>query len=101
MIKVGVVGATGYAGEELLRILVNHPKVQVTALAAKIEKPQKISDIFPYFKEKLDLVCDELDVEEFSKKCDFVFLALPHRVSMEFAPKFLKKGKDTKSMGLS
>ena len=93
MIKVGVVGATGYAGEELLRILVNHPKVKVTALAAKVEKAQKISEIFPYFKKKLELVCGELDFEDFSGKCDFVFLALPHRISMEFAPKFLEKGK--------
>lgn len=93
MIKVGIIGATGYAGEELLRILVNHPKVKVTALAAKVEKPQKISEIFPYLKTKLELVCGDLEMEDFSGKCEFVFLALPHRVSMEYAPKFLDKGK--------
>jgi N-acetyl-gamma-glutamyl-phosphate reductase len=93
MIKVGVVGATGYAGEELLKILLGHPKVKITALAAKVERPQKISEIFPYFEGKLELICGELDAEDFSKKCDLIFLALPHRISMEFAPRFLKKGK--------
>ena len=93
MLKVGIMGASGYAGEELIRILLNHPKVQITVLAAKIDNKQAIYNLYPWLKGKLDLECSDLSKEEVSKKCDVVFLALPHKVSMEVAPLFLKEGK--------
>jgi N-acetyl-gamma-glutamyl-phosphate reductase len=93
MIKTAIVGATGYAGEELLKILVNHPQVEITSVSAKIDKPQKISEIFPYLSGKIDLVCAEPEFARIVPDCDLVFLALPHRVSMEVAPRFLQGGK--------
>ena len=93
MIKVGVVGATGYTGEELVRLLVQHPKVNITALTAKIEKPTKFYDIFKYFSGKIDLVCKDLNIKEVIRLCDLVFLALPHRVSMQVVPEIHKAGK--------
>ncbi|MFH1779195.1 MAG: N-acetyl-gamma-glutamyl-phosphate reductase [Candidatus Omnitrophota bacterium] len=93
ILKVAVVGATGYAGCELIKILLRHPKIKITSLSAKIEKPEPISNIFPIFKGLIDLVCDELDVKAVSKAADFIFLALPHKVSMEAAPNFLELGK--------
>ncbi len=93
MIRVAVVGATGYAGEELLRILIRHPQVKVNSVSAKIDAPQKISRIFPELGGKLDLVCQEPDFSKIVPECEMAFLALPHRVSMEVAPEFLKTGK--------
>ncbi len=93
MLKVAVVGATGYAGEELLKILIKHPQVEICSVSAKIDKPRKISEIFPEFAGKLDLVCQEPDFAQIVPNCDLAFLALPHRVSMEIAPEFLKQGK--------
>ncbi|MFH1407051.1 MAG: N-acetyl-gamma-glutamyl-phosphate reductase [Candidatus Omnitrophota bacterium] len=93
MINVAVVGATGYAGEELIKVLLRHPGVKITSVSAKIDKPQKISEIFPAFKGSLDLVCAGPDIKEILEKSEVVFLALPHRVSMEYAPEFLKAGK--------
>ncbi|MFC1698495.1 N-acetyl-gamma-glutamyl-phosphate reductase [Candidatus Omnitrophota bacterium] len=93
MLKVAIVGATGYAGEELLKILVHHPEVEITSLSAKIDKPQKINKIFPELGKELDLVCSEPDFSNIVPNCELVFLALPHRVSMEVAPLFLKAGK--------
>ncbi|RKY37118.1 MAG: N-acetyl-gamma-glutamyl-phosphate reductase [Candidatus Omnitrophota bacterium] len=94
MLKAAVIGATGYAGEELLKILVRHPEVEITHLVAKIDQPCAISLIFPYFAHILDLECgNEINVEEICKHSDVVFLALPHRVSMEIAPAFLRAGK--------
>jgi len=93
MLKVGIMGASGYAGEELIRILLNHPEVQITVLAAKIDNKQAIYNLYPWLKGKLDLECSDLTREEVSKKSEVVFLALPHKVSMEVAPLFLKKGK--------
>jgi len=91
MLKIGIMGASGYAGEELLRILLDHPEVQITAVAAKID-PVNICKLYPWLKGRLDLECRDMSAEELSKKCDMVFLALPHKASMQFAPIFLKQG---------
>ena len=93
MIKVAIVGATGYAGEELVKILINHPQVKIVSLSAKIDKPQKIGKIFPNFSGKIDLVCGQPDFSKIVPECDLAFLALPHGVSMEVAAKFLEAGK--------
>ena len=93
MVKVAVVGATGYAGEELLKILVKHPQVEIVSVSAKIDRPEKINKIFPHLSAKLDLICAEPDFSQIVPNCDLAFLALPHRVSMEVAPEFLKSGK--------
>jgi N-acetyl-gamma-glutamyl-phosphate reductase len=93
MLNVGIVGATGYAGEELIAILLRHPGVLITSLSAQIDKPRKISEIFSQFKNKLNLICALPDKSEIILKCDLVFLALPHTVSMEIAPKLLGAGK--------
>jgi N-acetyl-gamma-glutamyl-phosphate reductase len=93
MLKVGVAGATGYTGEELVKILINHKNVRITELSAVIEKEEPISSIFPAFKGRLDLICHKPSLENMSRNVDIVFLALPHRVSMEAAPVFLNAKK--------
>lgn len=89
MLNVGIVGATGYAGEELIHVLLKHPNARITNLSASIDKPQKISEIFPKFKNRIDLTCARPNIKEIIAKCDLIFLALPHTVSMEIAPKLL------------
>jgi N-acetyl-gamma-glutamyl-phosphate reductase len=94
MIKVGIVGATGYTGSELIRILLKHPEVEITSLTAKIDEPQNIEEIFPDLKGRISLECRNLErIEEVAAKVDLVFLALPHKVSMTFVPQFLQMGK--------
>lgn len=93
MIKVGVVGATGYAGEEVIKILIKHKQVKVTELSAVIDKEDPISSIFPAFKGKIDIVCKKPDPEAMVRGVDLVFLGLPHKVSMELVPVFMKAGK--------
>ena len=94
MINVAVCGASGYTGLEIIKILLRHPKVKIAALTAKLDKPQKVSEVFPELLGIIDMMCDELVVGELlKKKVDLVFLALPHKVSMEYAPDFLDKGK--------
>lgn len=92
MLKVGIMGASGYAGEELIRILLGHPEVKITAVAAKIDNTA-IYKLYPWLRGMLDLECRDMRAEEISKKCDCIFLALPHKVSMQFAPLFLKDKK--------
>jgi N-acetyl-gamma-glutamyl-phosphate reductase len=93
MINIGIIGATGYAGEELIELLLGHAGVRIADISAKIEKPQDISDIFPKFRNRISLVCKEPDLKEICRKCDLIFLALPHTVSMEIVPKLLRAGK--------
>ncbi|MBU0504108.1 MAG: N-acetyl-gamma-glutamyl-phosphate reductase [Candidatus Omnitrophota bacterium] len=91
-INAGIAGATGYSGEVLVEMLLKHPDVRIAGLYASIDKP-KISDIFPKFKKRIDLECKKISASDMADKCDLVFLALPHTVSMEIAPKILSCGK--------
>jgi N-acetyl-gamma-glutamyl-phosphate reductase len=93
MINVGVVGATGYVGEELVAILLRHPGVKLTNISSRNSGGQKYSDSAPWFKGKTDIICESPDINKIAAKSDLVFLALPHTASMDFVPELLKKGK--------
>ncbi|MBP7055647.1 MAG: N-acetyl-gamma-glutamyl-phosphate reductase [Candidatus Omnitrophica bacterium] len=93
MVKVGVVGATGYAGEEVIKILMNHSGVKISSLQAVIDKEEPFSSIFPYFKGKVDIMCRKPDPDAMAKEVDLVFLGLPHKVSMDVVPAFIKAQK--------
>lgn len=93
MFKIGIIGATGYTGQELIEVLCGHPIVKITHLSAKIEEQQDISKIFCSLAGKIDLPCEPLKINEAIKQADIFFLALPHTVSMEIAAKILKADK--------
>ncbi len=92
MIKVGVLGATGYAGAELVRLLCAHKNAEITMLASKSFAGQKMSDVIPSLKNICDIVLEEADPEVAAKKCDVVFTALPHGVSHEVIKELHTKG---------
>ncbi len=92
-IRVGVIGATGYTGEEIVRILSGHPYAELTYVSGKEDRDIKIQEIFPYLSGKVDLDCKAFGFDEAVEKTDLVFLSLPHTVSMQYAPMFLKAGK--------
>ncbi len=93
-LRIAIAGATGYAGEELIRILRQHPSVQITTLAAsaKWDRPVPVGEVFPRFAGQLDLPVESLDPARLSRSCDVAFLALPHGVSMTLAPALLQGG---------
>ena len=76
MIKAGIVGGTGYTGVELLRILAGHPGVQITAITSRGEAGQKVSDIFPSLRKRVDLSFVNTEDSAFHH-CDVVFFATP------------------------
>lgn len=78
MLQCGIVGATGYAGSVLVSLLAAHPKVEITYLASHSYVGKRFSDIYPSLKGACDLVLQEENVEEASKHCSVLFLALPH-----------------------
>lgn len=84
-IKVGVVGATGYAGAELVRLLVNHPNVEIKSVASVSYDGQNIADIYPNLKEIVPMTLEM--PEEIIANCDIVFASVPHGVSEELAVK--------------
>jgi N-acetyl-gamma-glutamyl-phosphate reductase len=91
--RVGIVGATGYTGVELLRLLLKHPEVEVTALTSQKYAGIPIDQVFPSLMKTLSLKCEELNVDQISKKTDFIFTAVPHKTAMETVPLFYRQGK--------
>jgi N-acetyl-gamma-glutamyl-phosphate reductase len=91
--NIAIVGSSGYTGGELMRILLNHPHVTVTAITSEKSAGKPITSIFPHLAGLTSLVCEPLDPETISKKSDFVFLALPHVTAQEAAYRFHKLGK--------
>ena len=93
MIRVGVVGATGYAGAELVRILSGHPGVKLTILTSRKYTGERFDEIYPSMVGSVDLVCEEFDSEKICEKADFIFMALPHKLPMEFIPGLIRREK--------
>ncbi|MCP4115038.1 MAG: N-acetyl-gamma-glutamyl-phosphate reductase [Desulfobacteraceae bacterium] len=91
MIRVGIAGATGYTGAELVKLVAGHPGAELTAVTSQSYRGRAIQDIFPSMRNVVDLTCEALDVDTLSQKIDCVFLALPHKVSMNYASGFVEK----------
>ena len=91
-IKVGILGSTGYTGAELLRILVNHPGVNVSWLTSEKFSDENISRVFPHFEGFLDIECLSVSELAGAADVDIVFSCLPHGTSARFVSKFLGEG---------
>ena len=91
MIKAGVVGATGYAGAELVRLLKGHPGVRLAAVSSVSFEGKLLSEVYPSYFECCDMVCGTQ--EEVVKTCGVVFAALPSGFSQKLAAACLAKGK--------
>jgi N-acetyl-gamma-glutamyl-phosphate reductase len=88
-----VVGATGYAGAELVRLLCGHPNVALTVITSRQYAGTAFDTIYPSLKGFIDLDCSGSDPTVVAKHADVVFLALPHKASMAMAPDLLDAGK--------
>lgn len=92
MIKAGVLGGTGYAGIETVRLLLRHPQVELTRIVSQTYAGQPIAEVYPSLQGICDLTCSALDVEDVASACDVVFTALPHGASKEVIPALYDKG---------
>ncbi|MBX9687037.1 MAG: N-acetyl-gamma-glutamyl-phosphate reductase [Candidatus Obscuribacterales bacterium] len=77
-IKVAVLGASGYTGQELVRLLLQHPHAEIKALTSRSYVGKPFSQVFPNFKRATELICSEASLAELANLVDLVFLALPH-----------------------
>ena len=91
MIKIGIVGGTGYTGVELLRILATHPQAHITAITSRKEDGLPVSDMYPSLRGRVDIAFSAPDKANL-KECDVVFFATPHGVAMAQAPELLAAG---------
>ncbi len=91
MIKVGIVGGTGYTGVELLRMLVSHPQADVVAITSRAEEGVRVDELYPSLRGHLDLRFSQPDPQLLAQ-CDVVFFATPHNVAMNMIPELLALG---------
>lgn len=92
MVKVAVVGASGYTGVELLRLLLNHPDVTVTCVTANQNAGEEVASLFPSLAGRIEMVCTSLHADEVAASADLVFTALPHQAAMGVIPGLLASG---------
>jgi N-acetyl-gamma-glutamyl-phosphate reductase len=93
MTRVAVVGATGYAGAELVRILSGHPETELTVLTSRQYAGTRFDHVFPAMSGIVDIVCEEYSAERICDGADVVFMALPHQLPMSFVPDIIKRDK--------
>lgn len=93
MINIGIIGASGYTGAELARILSNHSQCQITAATSRQYAGTPLSEIFPHLRGKADIICEDLSAAELCEKADFFFTAVPHKTAMNLVPELLAAGK--------
>src|SRR5512145_3015003 len=93
MLKIAIVGASGYTGVELLRILYCHPEAAVTCVTSEQSAGKRISEVFPSLRGRCDLVLENVEPVRVAEKADLIFTALPHKAAMEVVPTFLKLGR--------
>jgi len=89
MLRVAVVGASGYTGVELLRLLRGHSGADVVCVTSRLHEGLPIAEVFPSLSGHYQLLCEPLDVEAIAARCDVVFTALPHKTAMSVVPGFL------------
>ena len=94
MVRAAILGSTGYTALELIKILLNHSQVEITALTTRQDEAPHVSEVHPALHGRLDLRCEPLALEEISERADAVFGCLPHGASMAAIPGLLDAGLD-------
>lgn len=91
--RVGIIGASGYTGVELARLLCRHEEVDLTLATSRQFAGKRLASVYPSLGGYTDIVCEDLSPEETFNRADLFFTAVPHQTAMAIVPKFLKAGK--------
>lgn len=97
MVKVGIIGASGYAGAELYRLLLNHPHVEIVAISSQSYEGKMISHLYPSFYGVFDMTFT--NDQEVIEKADMIFASLPHGLSEKYAKQCDEQGKKFIDLG--
>lgn len=90
--RAGIVGASGYTGGDLVRLLLFHPEVELTCVTSRQFYGKYLSNLHPNLRGITQIKFENYDINTISKKCDYVFLSVPHRASMNIVPELLGTG---------
>lgn len=93
MLNLGIIGATGYVGAEIVRLLALRDDIKITTVVSNSFVGQPFSAVYPSLRGIYDNICDKLDIDDLSEKADFFITALPHGVSTTVIPSLLERGK--------
>src|SRR5262249_55723128 len=93
MIRVAILGASGYSALELMRILLRHPEVEITALTSRKTESLPVAQVHPSLGGLLHLNLENLSADEIAKRADCVFCCLPHGASASAVAELLPRGK--------
>lgn len=91
-VQAAIIGASGYSGVELVKILLTHPQVEIARVMGSSTVGKRIDELYPYFRKKLDLTIEPYALERLND-IDIIFLALPHGKAIEHVPELLVAGK--------
>lgn len=92
MIRVAIVGASGYTGVELTRILSRHPEVELVCVTSRQHAGKELAEVFPNLRGVTDLRCEDVSAEQLAGRADCIFTAVPHQTAMNLVPLFLEAG---------
>ncbi|SDY26768.1 N-acetyl-gamma-glutamyl-phosphate reductase [Tindallia californiensis] len=92
MIKAGIMGATGYTGAELVRLLELHPEIETIFLDSRSYEGVRFDAIYPNLRSKVEDICRSINVDDVPEDTDIIFSALPHRVSQSKVLPLIKRG---------
>ncbi|MFC1524456.1 N-acetyl-gamma-glutamyl-phosphate reductase [Thermodesulfobacteriota bacterium] len=93
MLRVGIIGASGYTGEELARLLCQHPECDLTVATSRQYAGKPLSEVYPNLKGFVDITCRDLGVADLAGQADLFFAAVPHKTAMDIVPQLLDEGK--------
>lgn len=91
-VPVGIVGASGYGGVQLVRLLMDHPEVEVVYLGGESSAGKTFADLYPHLGSVVQLNIEAVDPEVIASRCEVVFLSLPNGLACDIAPKLIEKG---------
>ena len=97
--KVGIIGGSGYVGGELLRLLIQHPEIEVTTTTSRVYAGEYIFRIHPNLRGFTDLKFSPMNLDSISKECDLSLVALPHGSSVKIIPKLLESEQKVIDLG--
>ncbi|WP_071187447.1 N-acetyl-gamma-glutamyl-phosphate reductase [Trichormus sp. NMC-1] len=91
-VPVGIVGASGYGGVQLVRLLMDHPEVELVYLGGESSAGKSFADIYPHLGNIVNLPIEAVDPEIIASRCEVVFLSLPNGLACQITPQLLEKG---------
>ncbi|MBD2123884.1 N-acetyl-gamma-glutamyl-phosphate reductase [Trichocoleus sp. FACHB-262] len=91
-VPVGIIGASGYGGVQLVRLLIDHPGVELVYLGGESSAGKAFGELYPHLNHRVDLIIEPIDLDQIAARCQVVFLSLPNGLACQMAPALLEKG---------